>query len=476
MARRQRRIRQCSSPPLQETTGSVRVKCGFGLFANRKIKKGKMIFDDNSLDYSFADVIDGDMLLFDRYKKASKVSGVDIPQYLPITREMLLRTHGVPCLYPDPTGETAGTIRWRLEVPGMMINHSCDPSTTDFPPCAETGEGYAKRTIKKGEELTFDYVLQYYNTGPFFKECKCGSANCRGEMMGFKALSDADKERLFPAATKAVQAMHLADTGKGPPVKFEQPEFPPRVSKPGTLRLVCPPPSAALAQVEVKPKPDDEGAFALYALKDFSAGDTMCEAWNQTWPDVPKEFDMVFASPVIGSCDPPEGTVVHIKASTRATRNKRGYDIFSIWQLLAEHSCEPNIIYDGSDEESDYGSEDEGYWVDVAAVKDIKAGEPITVDYNSYLWDRTEGGNNLDACKCGADKCTGTVKGFKFLPVEAQEERKAMTYLRAPIKRGKVPRGDALSKHVRAMWRKDPEQQANAPESDSEDDSSSSSS
>jgi len=137
-------------------TGDYRVgknKLGFGLFANRKIKKGTMVMDEYSLDYSFSDVIDGDMLLLDRYKKASKKSNSDIPQYLPITRETLLTTHGVPCLYPDPSGETAGTIRWRLEVPGMLINHSCDPNTVDYPPDAEKGEGYAQRTIKEGDEV-----------------------------------------------------------------------------------------------------------------------------------------------------------------------------------------------------------------------------------------------------------------------------------------------------------------------------------
>jgi len=294
--------------------------------------------------------------------------------------------------------------------------------------------------------------------------------------MGFKALSDEDKVRLFPAATKAVKAMYLADTGKGLPVKFEQQEFPPRISRPDVLRLVCPPPSCALAEVEVKPKPDSEGSFALYALKDFSSGEDIYEFWNQTWLDAPKEFDMVFGSPVIGSSDPPEGTVVHIKASHCAVRSKKGLDLFSIWQMLAEHSCDPNVVHDDSDDESDYDSEDEGYWCSAAAAKDIKAGEQITLDYNCMMWDRTEGGNNQGACKCGAEHCTGTVQGFKFLPRAAQEERKAMSWLRVPIKHDKVPRGDALSKHVRAMWRKDPEQQANAPESGSDDDSSSSSS
>lgn len=462
-------------------TGDYRVgkgDIGYGLFATRKIKKGTIIMDEDSMEYSFSDVMDGDALLLDRYKKASKKGKTDIPQYHPLMRETLLTTHGVPCLYPDPTGETGGTIRWRLEVPGMMINHSCDPNITDFPPNSETGEGYAIRTIKKGEELTFDYVLQYYDHGPFFQECLCGSSNCRDKMMGFKALDDEEKERLFPAASKAVQAMYLADTGKGPPLKFEQEVFPPRISNPGVLRLVCAPPSHALAAVEVRRNQDNEHEFSLYAAKDVKAGEEFYEFFQQTWPDASKEFDLIFGSSIIGGNDPREGTVVRIDARKCAPRNKGGHYLFSGWELLTQHSCEPNVVHDESDEESDCDSGDEGYWGSAYAAKDIKAGDKLTMDYNCLLWDRTEGGEKLGDCKCGADKCTGTVSGFKFLSGEAQEERKMMSWKRKlpPQDGSKVTQGKALSAHVRAMWRKDPEQKANAPEeSDSDSDGSSSS-
>lgn len=456
-------------------------KLGYGLFATRKIKKGKMIMDDNSLDYSFSDVVDGDMLLLDRSKKASNSSNEDIPQYLPVTRDMLLRTHGVPCLYPDPTDESsAGIIRWRLEVPGMLINHSCDPTTIDYPPNAETGEGYAARKIGKGEELTFDYCLQYCDHGPFFEKCECGTEKCRGSMMGFKALAEEDKKRLFPAATKAVQAMYLADIGKGPPVKMEQLTFPPRQQDSSVPRLVVPPPSSALAQLELKPNDDDEGTFALYSLKDFQAGQEMYEFWNQTWPDgFPQELDMVFGASVIDSHDPPEGTVIRINASTVVPKSKGGYNLFSAWQLLAQHSCDPNTVYDDDDELSDCGSDDEGYWWSVTAAKDIKAGDLITVDCNNLLWDRTEADQGIDACHCGAETCTGSVQGFKFLSPEEQEKRKNMTWLRVPFPQNeskkKADPGEALSKHVRAMWRQDPQLKTTAPaESDSDSDSSSS--
>lgn len=454
-------------------TGDYRVAkgdIGYGLFASRKIKKGEIIMDEHSIEYSFSDVMNGDKLLFDRYKKASKKGKQDIPHYHPISTTTLLKTHGVPCLYPDPSGETGGTIRWRLEVPGMLINHSCDPNINDFPPNSETGEGYASRKIRKGEELTFDYVLQYYDHGPFFDPCLCGSSNCRGKMMGFKALSDEEKERLFPAASKAVQAMYLADIGKGPPLKYEQQTFSPRVSNPGILRLVCPPPSHALAKIEVRCIDDDQGTFALYSLKDCKSGQEFSDFFQQTWPDAPKEFDMVFGSSLIGGNDPPEGTVVRMDARKYgAPRNKGGHLLFSGWELLTGHSCEPNIVHDDSDEESDCDSEDEGYWSTLQATKDIKVGDKLTLDYNCLFWDRTEDGISVDECHCGAESCTGTTRGFKFLPPKAQELR-----TNKPCE-GQEPA--ALSDYVLAMWRNDPEQGANAPppeESESDDDSSSS--
>ena len=135
-------------------------KTGLGLIARRNMKKGELIFSD-SIEYIFSDIVDGDYLLLQGYRRASKKSGTKVPTTLPVTRKMLLLTHGVPGLTKgDPTGETAGTVNWRLEVPGMLMNHSCDPTVVDDSHDACKGEGYAARDIKKGEELTYNYVLQ----------------------------------------------------------------------------------------------------------------------------------------------------------------------------------------------------------------------------------------------------------------------------------------------------------------------------
>ncbi|MGV8151097.1 MAG: SET domain-containing protein [Candidatus Woesearchaeota archaeon] len=61
------------------------------------------------------------------------------------------------------------------------INHSCNPNC-DF----EIGEDsvliHAKRDIKKGEELTYNYGFDFDDE---YKEhpCKCGSENCVGFMI-----------------------------------------------------------------------------------------------------------------------------------------------------------------------------------------------------------------------------------------------------------------------------------------------------
>ena len=71
--------------------------------------------------------------------------------------------------------------RFALDAKGMRrgfryINHSCDPNTF-FRCTPERAEVYARRAIRKGEELTCDYGESQHNgTLP----CRCGASNCRG--------------------------------------------------------------------------------------------------------------------------------------------------------------------------------------------------------------------------------------------------------------------------------------------------------
>lgn len=57
-----------------------------------------------------------------------------------------------------------------------FINHSCDPNVF-MRRAYRKVEYYAKRPIKKGEELTCDYGETHHEgTLP----CRCGAKNCRG--------------------------------------------------------------------------------------------------------------------------------------------------------------------------------------------------------------------------------------------------------------------------------------------------------
>ena len=72
----------------------------------------------------------------------------------------------------DDTWTIDGSSRSNI---ARYINHSCDPNTE-----AEIRDGRimidAKRAIQKGEELTIDYDMEYYDEFIRPVGCKCGAA------------------------------------------------------------------------------------------------------------------------------------------------------------------------------------------------------------------------------------------------------------------------------------------------------------
>lgn len=425
-------------------------KCGLGLVANRKIKKGKQVFSD-SYEFLFADVQAGDVLRFDNYEKANRRSPEEIPPTFPLTNDILTRTHGVPAFKPDQ----GGIISWHLETPGMLINHSCDPNIIDDSHDEARGEAYAARDIQKGEELTYDYTYQYYDHGPFFEKCLCGADTCRGSMMGFKALTDEQKETALPRASDAVKAMHEAETGKGSQVKKQQITYPKRdaVGKEDekVLRLVVPGPSHATAPVIMRAD-EGTGLFNLYTAKNIAEGEQVYEFWTQSWPQAGKiPIDMIFGRK-LEEGDPPENTTVRVEALECARRDREGGLQFSGYDLFARHSCNPNMIY------SDKLEDEEDDWRGTYAARPIQKGELLTVDFNTIFWDRTEWkGLGDGTCTCGANQCRGMVKGFKFLSAEEQEELKSLSWKRSPppheTKMKTFTPGEAMTPHVRVCWR-----------------------
>lgn len=55
--------------------------------------------------------------------------------------------------------------------PGRYLNHSCNPNTI-----AKDGHDLAKRIIKKGEEITINFLDENILHPSF--DCHCGSGNC----------------------------------------------------------------------------------------------------------------------------------------------------------------------------------------------------------------------------------------------------------------------------------------------------------
>lgn len=68
-----------------------------------------------------------------------------------------------------------------MQEPEKFINHSCNPTSY-----VKTINGIrtvlAMRDIDKGEEVTYDYVINGDNDGTF--PCHCGSKNCRHVYQG----------------------------------------------------------------------------------------------------------------------------------------------------------------------------------------------------------------------------------------------------------------------------------------------------
>ena len=71
---------------------------------------------------------------------------------------------------------------------GPKVNHSCSPN------CGVELNGtgacnfVARRSISKGEEITFDYAMRNYSIEHFPGGCLCGADICRGSVTGWKDL------------------------------------------------------------------------------------------------------------------------------------------------------------------------------------------------------------------------------------------------------------------------------------------------
>ena len=96
---------------------------------------------------------------------------------------------------------------WWLEERGFaddFINHSCDPNLK----FSEQGNSFvALRSIKKGEELFFDYATSVYDGG-WSVVCQCNSENCRGTIMGYQDLNSDIQIRLLENCLPFIRKKH----------------------------------------------------------------------------------------------------------------------------------------------------------------------------------------------------------------------------------------------------------------------------
>ena len=129
----------------QEFTIKKSLIHGKGVFANRDFQKGEVV------------------ILWDTKKTVAKEDIAKLPKSI---RKNVYLFNGK---YIIPSS------------PGKYLNHSCDANT-----CAKNGCDYAKRTIKKGEEITIDMSFEAIVGLPM--KCTCGSKKCKKIISGTLAI------------------------------------------------------------------------------------------------------------------------------------------------------------------------------------------------------------------------------------------------------------------------------------------------
>ncbi len=117
------------------------------------------------------------------------------------------------------------------------------------------------------------------------------------------------------------------------------------------------------------------------AIRDIPAGETVVKTWGEQVPERSRQSIQVEMNLHVV----PDGVAV-----------------------LMNHSCDPNcgvVIRSGVRQ------------IEIRALRPIKAGEEITVDYDTFEYEVS----HLDGpCLCGAAKCRGTVAGYKHLPADVR--------------------------------------------------------
>lgn len=131
-----------------EPDGIYVAPCDFGrgLFVARDFAEGEWIFRFTGPEITFADAA---------AKNGTEGNALQIG----------------PAIYLD------------LEAPGVFANHSCEPNAG----IRDNVVVYALRTIRRGEEIYFDYSTTM-SEKHWTMECRCGTPSCRGIIGDFQDL------------------------------------------------------------------------------------------------------------------------------------------------------------------------------------------------------------------------------------------------------------------------------------------------
>ena len=86
------------------------------------------------------------------------------------------------------------------------------------------------------------------------------------------------------------------------------------------------------------------------------------------------------------------------------------------------HACEPNVTIDFEA-------------LEIVAIREIRAGELITFNYNICEWDIRA----PFVCECGSARCLGEIRGFRYLD---EVERKRLEPWLSPYLRRKLGAGE----------------------------------
>jgi len=73
------------------------------------------------------------------------------------------------------------------------VNHSCDPNCGIKVNESGAHDFVAMRDIIIEEEITFDYAMRNFDVEFFPQKCMCGTSGCRGEITGWKNITEAKK-------------------------------------------------------------------------------------------------------------------------------------------------------------------------------------------------------------------------------------------------------------------------------------------